>query len=78
MAKTAPEIIAFHFGCDMRDVSDGKYQRYSSPSVYVVYSKAGDYWCCPTASQKPPREFKWSPVATYYGRTVYVAKESSE
>jgi len=71
MAKHGSEIIAFHFGCDIRDVSDGKYQRYSSPSVYVVYTKDADYWCCPTEKQKLPKGFKWDPVAEYYGRKIY-------
>lgn len=74
MAKTAPEIIAFHLGWNMPDVSDGRYQRYSAPGVYVC---GNDYFCCPTASQTLPKgisESPWEAVGTYYSRTVYRAK----
>lgn len=32
--RTAPEIIGFHFGWDMRDVSETRYQptRYTNPA----------------------------------------------
>lgn len=74
MAKTAPEIIGFHLGWDIRDVTEGRYQRYQSPNVYVCGS---DYFCCPTATQKLPKnvsENPWDKVGTYYGRDVYRAK----
>lgn len=71
MAKTAPEIIGFHLGWDIQDVKDGRYQRHDSPGVYVC---ANDYYCSPTASQKPPSGFnEWNKVGTYYGRDVYKA-----
>lgn len=69
--RTAPEIIGTHLGWDMREVSEGRYQRYSSPSVYVCGS---DYYCSPTGSQKPPKgvsENEWLKVGTYYERDVY-------
>ncbi len=74
MAKHAAEIIAFHFGSDIADIRDAAYQptRFTSPRIYTVYTNAGDYWCCPSDKQKLPKGFQWSPVATYYGRTVYV------
>ena len=70
--KTAPEIIGFHLGRDMRDVSEGRYQptRISSPGVYVC---GDDYYCAPSGSQKPPKDFPWKKIATYYGRDVYEA-----
>ena len=71
MAKTAPEIIGFHLGWDIRDVSDGRYQRYAAPSVYAC---GGDYFCCPTAGQKLPKGISdkpWEKAGTYYGRDVY-------
>jgi hypothetical protein len=68
--RTAPEIIGFHLGWDMRDVSEGRYQRYSNPAVYVCGS---DYYCAPTASQKPNSDFQWDVVGEYYGRKVYIA-----
>ncbi len=75
MAKTAPEIIGFHLGWDIRDVTEGRYQRYTAPNVYVC---GGDYFCCPTASQKTPHlgvkgdpRTEWQKVGTHYGRDVY-------
>lgn len=68
---TAPYIIGFHLSCDMSDVSEGRYQRYTAPNVYVVGSF---YYCCPTAVQKPPQigeDTSWEAVGTYYGRTVW-------
>lgn len=75
--KRANEIIGFHLGWDVNDVSDGVYQptRYSSPRVYVC---ADSYFCCPSGSQKPPKGFDWKLVATYYGRDVYRADPASE
>lgn len=69
---TAPYIIGFHFGSDMRDISEGRYQptRYASPSVYVV---GNDYYCVPSGTQKPPRDWDWRPLASYYGRTIYTS-----
>lgn len=70
--RTAPEIIGFHLGWDIKDVSEGRYQptRYSSPSVYVC---ANDYWCAPSGNQKPPKGFQWEKVGTWYERDVYHA-----
>lgn len=73
MAKRANEIIAFHLGWDIADVTEGRYQRYSSPSVYVC---GGSYFCAPTAKQKPPEgisEKGWHKVGTQYGRDVFRA-----
>lgn len=71
MAKRANEIIAFHLGWNMPDVSEGRYQRYSAPAVYVC---GNSYFCAPTGSQKPPSgvsEKPWQKVGTYYGRDVW-------
>jgi hypothetical protein len=70
--RTAPEIIAFHFCSDIRDVSDGRYQptRYTSPGLYVV---GADYYCSPSAGQKPPADYNWTKVGEYYGRDVLCA-----
>lgn len=67
---TAPEIIGTHLCWDMRDVSEGRYQRYSNPAVYVC---GDDYYCAPTASQKPPVDYQWDVVGEYFGRKVYIA-----
>lgn len=70
---TAPYIIGFHFGSDMRDISEGRYQptRYTAPAVYVV---GNDYYCVPSGSQHPPKgDWEWRPLAAYYGRTIYCA-----
>ncbi len=71
--RTAPEIIATHLCWDMGEVSQGRYQRYTAPSVYVC---ADDYYCAPTAGQKPPTDVSdnpWELVGTYYDRPVYRA-----
>jgi hypothetical protein len=77
MAKTAPEIIGFHLGWDMAEVSDARYQstRFSSPGVYTC---PHDYFCAPTAKQKPPKGFAWKEVGEHYGRKVYRADPSAE
>ena len=71
--RTAPEIIGFHLGWDIRDVSEGRYQstRYATPGVYVC---GEDYFCSPSGSQKPPAGFDWAEAGEYYGRKVYRAK----
>ena len=71
--RTAPEVIGFHLGWDMRDVSDCRYQpsRYASPAIYTL---GDDYWCCPSGTQKPSADFNWTAEATHYGRTIYRAK----
>lgn len=72
MKITAPNVIGTHLGWDIHDVSDGRYQpsRYASPSVYVC---GDDYYCAPSGSQKPPKDFPWKIVGTYYNRPVYEA-----
>ncbi|UTS51967.1 hypothetical protein [Synechococcus phage BUCT-ZZ01] len=71
--KTAPEIIAEAFCTDWLDVKSGKYQRYTSPAVYVY---GNDYYCCPTQNQKLPKDFDWKPIYTdsKTGRVVYEHK----
>lgn len=72
MAKSAAEIIGFHLGWDIAEVRDGLYQRTTAPAVYVCGS---DYFTCPTAKQKLPKDIgEWATVGTYYGRTVYRVK----
>lgn len=72
MAKRANEIIGFHLGWDLGEVSDGRYQstRYSSPGVYVC---GESYFCCPSGNQKPPEGWDWKKVGAYYGREVFRA-----
>lgn len=72
MRRHANEIIGFHLGWDLREVSEGRYQptRYSSPSIYVC---GEDYYCAPSGSQKPPKGFEWEKVGTYYERDVFRA-----
>jgi len=73
MAKRANEIIAFHLGWDIKEVSDGRYQSYSSPGVYVC---GESYFASPTTGQKLPKvteSGEWVKVGTYYGRDVYRA-----
>lgn len=73
--KTAPEIIGFHLGWDMREVSANRYQstRYAAPAVYVCGS---DYYCAPAGTQAPPKGFRWKEAGEHYGRKVYLAKGS--
>jgi hypothetical protein len=68
MAKQANEIVAFHLGWDMAEVSDCRYQRHTAPAVYAI----GDhYFTAPTAKQKLPVDWEWERVGEYYGRPVY-------
>ena len=68
MAKQAAEIIAFHLWADIETVKDGRYQRHASPAVYVVVD---NYYCAPTANQKPPKGFDWALSGEEYGRSIY-------
>lgn len=68
MARRADEIIAYHLCWDMRDVTEGKYQNYTNPGIYVC---GEDYFCCPTEKQKLHKDFDWELVGSYYGRNVY-------
>jgi hypothetical protein len=71
VAKRANEIIAFSLGWNISDVTDGKYQRYSNPSVYVC---GNDYYCCPTNNQKLPKGFNWVEVDNQYNRAIFKAE----
>jgi hypothetical protein len=74
VVRTAPEIIAFHFGWNMPDVSEGRYQptRYSTPSIYVI---GDDYYAAPS-NNKPPTNMKgaWREIGEHYGRKVWELK----
>ena len=69
--RTAPEIIAVHFSCDMGDVTDGRYQptRYSSPSIYTFGT---DYYAAPS-NNLPPKNMPgaWKEIGEHYGRKVF-------
>jgi hypothetical protein len=74
MAKRANEIIGFHLGWDLREVSEGRYQRYSSPNVYVC---GGDYFAVnDTAPKHDVSSNPWEKVREYYGRKVWRARTS--
>ena len=49
--RTAAEIIGFHFGWDIRDVSETRYQstRYTAPAVYVI---GDDYYAAPADNRR--------------------------
>lgn len=72
--RTAPEIIGFHFGWDMRDVSEARYQptRYINPAVYVI---GNDYYASPINNHIPRHDVGsiWTKIAEYYGRNIYRA-----
>lgn len=70
--RTAPEIIGFHLGWDIREVSETRYQptRYSAPALYTI---GQSYYCAPSGSQTPPKGWQWTKVATHYGRDVFRA-----
>lgn len=69
--RTAPEIIGFHFGWDMRDVSEGRYQptRYSNPAIYTFGT---DYYAAPS-NNLPPKNMPgaWKEIGEHYGRKVF-------
>ena len=70
--RTAPEIIGAHFGWDMADVSDCRYQptRFTSPGVYAI---GEDMVCAPSGAQKPPKAWTWREIGQHYGRKVFLA-----
>lgn len=73
--RTAAEIIAFHFSSDIADIRDTRYQptRFTSPAVYVV---GNDYYAAPSSNAAPKYDVgkPWRPIATYYGRTIFVSE----
>ena len=73
--RTAANIIAFHFGWDIRDVSDTRYQstRYSSPSIYTI----GDSYYAAPSNNLPPKNMKggWVEIGEHYGRKVFELKQ---
>jgi hypothetical protein len=73
--RSAAEIVAFHFGYDIAEMRDQRYQptRYSSPAIFTV---GDDYYCAPTKGQKLPAGWNWKAKATYYGRDIYEASSS--
>ena len=72
MAKTAAEIIGFHLGWDMRDVSETRYQptRLASPSIYAI---SDEFYYAAPSSNTPPKNMKgdWRIIGEYYGRKVF-------
>jgi hypothetical protein len=75
--RTSAEIIAFHFGSDIRDIQAARYQpsRYASPALYAI----GDhYYCSPTYRQSPPSGWKWTEIGEHYGRKVYRADTNND
>jgi len=73
--RTAAEIIGFHFGWDIRDVSETRYQstRYTAPAVYVI---GDDYYAAPADNRPPKYELgqAWTLFAEHYGRKIYESK----
>jgi hypothetical protein len=75
--RTQAEIVATHFGSDIVDMRDMKYQptRYASPSIFTVYAANSDYWLAQPTGRKiggrAGAEFNWTPAGEYYGWTVY-------
>jgi hypothetical protein len=70
--RSAAEIIAFHFGWDIGEVRDARYQ----PGVYGgmgVYTIDDWYLCCPPGKEKPlySKTFPWKPFAEHYDRVIY-------
>ena len=70
--RAAPEIIGFHFGSDMREISDGRYQRYANPAIYVF---GNDYYAAHSNNTPPKHNVggPWQEIAEYYGRKIYCA-----
>lgn len=71
--RSAAEVIGFHIGWDIRDVSDCRYQ--AGRTSCAVYAIGDCYMCAPPAGQPPPNGWHWIPEpAQVYFRTVYVSK----
>lgn len=67
--RTAAEIIGFHLGWDMRDVSETRYQpgTYNRAALYTI----GDHYFCAPSDGKRPYGWPWELVGTYYDRPVF-------
>ena len=72
--RTAAEIIAFHFGWDMSDVSETRYHptRLSNPSIYAMF----DGYMAAPSNNLPPKNMKgkWSEIGEHYGRKIFELK----
>ena len=69
--RTAAEIIAFHLGWDMAEVSDCRYQStvYTAPAIYTLDN---DYYAAPSDNRPPKKmEGKWQEIGEHYGRKVF-------
>ena len=70
--RTAAEIIAFHLGWDMPDVSETRYQptRLANPAIYTPFSEG--YIAAPS-NNLPPTNLKgdWKVIGEHYGRKVF-------
>ena len=73
--RTAAELIAYHVGWDMAEMSEYRYQstRFVSPAIYTV---ADSYYAAPTAAnvsrlRKGYAGLKWQCVGQEYGREIW-------
>jgi hypothetical protein len=67
MARSAPEIIADLFGCDIEEVRRVAYQpRHHFSPVYSWDDSPWSYLCCPPAGRQPPKSIplKWEIVGS--------------
>lgn len=69
--RTAAEIIAFHFGADLAEMPDCRYQstRYTSPAIYTF----GTHYYAAPSDNRVPRNMPgdWQEIGEHYGRKVF-------
>lgn len=81
--RYSPEyVIAFHFGCDVGDMRDDRYQptRFVNPKVFT----SGDWYYCAVKEGKTPAvdnvfpdRWQWEEIGRYYGYIVYRASSQT-
>lgn len=79
--RSAPEILAFHFGMDIADMRDYRYQptRYSVPAIYTLdYKHNGkeySYLAAPSSGKMPKNyaSLEWEQIGQEYGRPIFGA-----
>lgn len=69
--RSAAEIIGFHLGWDMREVSECRYQptRFANPAIYSVGDR---YFAAPSNNVMPKADVgEWNYLAEHYGRKIF-------
>lgn len=78
--RIAAEIIAMHYGMDLADMADYRYQptRYSQPAIYSLGPT--DYVAAPSSGKMPEGycDLEWRKIGEEYGRSIFAGSQPQE